>query len=264
LQAFLKGQILTRLPDVMLRALKARHYERVLRNFDEADEPDLKIVRRLVTPNMTAVDIGANIGVYTKVLASLTGPFGKVYCLEPVPETFAVLKRNVRALRMNNVVLVNAAVSDAFTTLTMVVPQYATGGDNFYRAQVVEGEAGQSRDTRRVHVGSTTLDQIAAGERIGFVKCDVEGHELKCLIGGRSVLERDRPSWLIEVSENPDDRSSSAADVFALLKEYGYSAWYFDRERLRLRQAGDVSTNYFFLTEIHISQLRNSSPELMA
>jgi len=264
-RAFLKAQALTRLPDSWLRTLKARHYERTLRDFNEADEPDLTIVRRLVAPGATAVDLGANIGVYTKILSGLTSPSGRVVSVEPVAETFEVLSRNVRALGMANVTLVNAAVSDTTEVVSMVVPDYESGGANFYQAQVVDGAPDRPPTGRHVRVRSTTLDDLLSGhERVDFVKCDVEGHELKCLIGAESVIANHRPAWLIEVWGDPDGAGSPAARVFELLKQRGYRGWFFDGKLLRARAAGDRSTNYFFLTESHVARLRDSAPSLLA
>jgi FkbM family methyltransferase len=265
LRAFLKAQALTRLPDSWLHALKRRHYERVVREFDENDEPDLAIVRRLVARDTTAVDLGANIGVYTKALSALTGPLGRVVSVEPVTDTFAILTRNVRSLRMTNVTLVNAAVSDKSEMVSMIVPNYESGGANFYQAQIVAAEPDPGQTSLHVRVRSMTLDEIASAyERISFVKCDVEGHELKCLRGAASVIANHHPAWLIEVSGSPDVAGSSAASVFALLEARGYRGWYFDGELLHERRWGDRSTNYFFLTDSHLSNLRASTPGVFA
>jgi FkbM family methyltransferase len=265
LRAFLKTQALTRLPDSWLRALKGRHYERVLRDFNEGDEPDLRIVRHLVVPDTTAVDLGANIGVYTKILSSLTGPNGRVVSVEPVAETFRILSGNVRALGMANVTLVNAAVSNKSEIVSMVVPDYEFGGANFYQAQVVDSGTGRAQTGRQVRVRSTTLDDLVSGhQHIGFVKCDVEGHELKCLIGAESVIANHHPAWLIEVWGDPDVAGSSAASVFELLLGRGYRGWYFDGKLLHERRAGDRSTNYFFLTESHVAALSDAVPHLLA
>jgi FkbM family methyltransferase len=250
-----------------LVALKRRHYERILRAFDEDQEPDLRVVRHLVRPGATAIDLGANIGVYTKVLSTLAGADGRVISVEPVPPTFRILARNCRRLGMTNVQLVNAAVSDERRDLTMEVPDYRSGGENYYQAQVVAADAslrGTSR-ARHFHVHARTLDDIASdAESIAFVKCDVEGHELRCLAGAQAVLAKYHPAWLIEVSGDPDAAGSDAAKVFAVLESHRYNAWFFDGLRLIPRRRGDQHINYFFLTDSHVAQLRNAHPELLS
>jgi FkbM family methyltransferase len=244
-------------------ALKTRHYARVLRNFDASQEPDLTVVQHLVDAGTTAIDLGANIGVYTKVLSSLVGREGRVISAEPVPQTFRILAHNVRTLQLKNVELVNAAVSDKVDTVIMQVPSNDFGGGNFYQARVIEDPSPSATAIRVVQVRSVTLDEIAAREeQISFVKCDVEGHELKCLNGGKEVIERHHPAWLIEVWGNPDDGDSTAAQVFDSLTQSGYSVWVFDG-RLRQRKSGERATNYFFLTPTHVMTLRGSAPNLM-
>jgi FkbM family methyltransferase len=265
IRGFLKRQALTRLPEPWLRALRRRHYERVVRSFKEEDEPDLKIVKHLVPPGTTAIDLGANIGVYTKVLSSLTGPSGHVVSVEPVAETFGYLTGNVQALRMTNVRLVNAAVSDQSESLTMELPDNEFGGPYFTRARIVDSQQTPRAPGRYLRVRSTTLDEIAVGEDlISFVKCDVEGHEFECLAGAESVIAIHHPAWLIEVWGDPDELGSLAADVFGSLALRGYSDWFFDGKLLRKRQPGDRSTNYFFLTTAHVTHLRLTVPLLLA
>jgi hypothetical protein len=113
-------------------------------------------------------------------------------------------------------------------------------------------------------VRSTTLDDVVADHgHISFVKCDVEGHELKCLLGADRLIANSHPAWLIEVWGDPDAAGSTAASVFALLKGRGYGSWFFDGNRLHERRAGDRSTNYFFLTESHLAVLNDSAPYLL-
>jgi len=262
--AFLKRCALAFLPESALRPLRQWHYGRVLRSFSDADEPDLRVVRGLVQPGTTAVDLGANIGIYTMVLSELVGPTGSVISVEPVPQTFDVLSRNVRSLAKTNVACVNAAVSDADGHLMMELPNYETGGTNFYQARVVATTEPRVQGAKsHVRVRAAKLDTLVAGARaIGFVKCDVEGHELACLRGAEMVLDSHSPAWLVEVSGDPDELDTSAMKLFQLLGDRSYSPWWFDSHRLIERRSGDHSTNYFFLKEIHLQTLRTSAPHL--
>jgi FkbM family methyltransferase len=264
IRQFLKTLALTRLPRSWLGPLKTWHYARVVRDFGESDEPELAVVRRLVEPNTTVIDLGANVGVYTKWLSSLTGAGGRVIAVEPIAETFGILSRVVRRLGLTNVRLVNAAVSDGGGSVVMEVPRSDLGGDNIYRAQVVNGTAQMGDDQRRTIVPAVTLDELLSGEtRVSFVKCDVEGHELNCLAGAEGVISTHRPAWLIEVWGDPDTPDSQAARVFPVLENQGYGVWLFDAGSLHRRRPGERTTNYFFLTESHVSRLRDVAPNLV-
>ena len=263
--SFLKNRAVAYLPEPVLRPLRAWHYGRVLRSFSDAEEPDLVVVRKLVQPGSVAVDLGANIGVYTKALSELVGPSGTVISVEPIPQTFALLSRNVRSFGLANVTCVNVAVSDANGEAVMELPDNATGGTNFYQARVIDRpDKGSAAGKRRAHVSTATLDTLAQRVRtVGFVKCDVEGYELACLMGAGTVLGSHSPAWLMEVSGNPDDRGSNAWKTFQLFEAHAYTPWWFDRQRLMPRSRGDQSTNYFFLREEHLSNLREKAPDLL-
>ena len=86
------------LPQSTIQLIKKRHYLRLLRSPLLEKEPELRVVRHLVKPGDTIIDIGANVGVYTKILSELVGPEGHVYSIEPFPSTFEILCFNLRKL----------------------------------------------------------------------------------------------------------------------------------------------------------------------
>src|SRR5436190_20588786 len=96
----LKKKSLTWLPEPALLFLKKIHYARLLESFSLEDQPDLKIARLLVQSGDYTIDLGANIGLYTKHFSELAGPNGKVFSVEPVPSTYEILCSNVRQLRL--------------------------------------------------------------------------------------------------------------------------------------------------------------------
>jgi FkbM family methyltransferase len=242
------------LPERLLQNLKKIHYARRLRQTDPVADPDLLVLRHLVAPGHRVIDVGANVGLYTKFMAGLVGPWGKVYSIEPVPQTYEILSSNVEKLGLINVEAFNVAASSEDGFVQMQVPHYATGGENYYEARIVAEPAGGELRTVQVH--ARTLDSLFGPEdRIAFVKCDVEGHERSCLAGAAELLQTARPAWLIEISSNPDQRDSAAAEVFALLAGYGYEPYWFDGRHLNRRRPGDRSVNYFFLTAVHLARL---------
>jgi FkbM family methyltransferase len=262
----LKTIALRVLPSAWLWPLKSWHYTRTLRRFDEREEPDLAVIRGIVEPGSVAVDLGANIGVYTKVLAQLVGPNGRVLSVEPVPDTYRILATNVRRLALRNVTPVNAAVSDRTGSVTMEIPRYASGGGNFYQAHIVDSRNTSDDGVARISVPATTVDDLLSDDdaaRVGVVKCDVEGHELACLAGAKRLLARARPVWLIEASGDPDLPTSSASRVCAILASHGYAPWIYVAGELRLRMPGQRSVNLFFFTDEHVRRLHERATHLL-
>jgi FkbM family methyltransferase len=264
LSTFLKRTALIWLPPALLTFLKKIYYARDLRSFSKEQEPDLKLLEYFVKQGDSVIDIGANYGIYTKALSQLVGSKGHVYSVEPVPATFEILCSNVQKLGLKNIDALNCAISDVNGTVTIEIPSYSTGGENYYQAHIVKNDDTQP-GMKWVHVPSFTIDFKfnSIADKISFIKCDVEGFELECLRGAENLLKINKPGWLIEISEDPNNLQSSAHQVFKLLSEKGYNAWWFDNKFLRRWQLGDNSINFFFLTDEHISSLREHAPHLL-
>lgn len=251
------------LPASLLSAVRRVHHARALRAPDLRDEPDLAVVRYLVGEGDVVLDLGANVGLYTSVLSRWVGPAGAVHAVEPIPETNRTLRHVVRRLGLGNVIVHEAALSDRDGMAQMEVPRMPRG-EGHYFAHLV-GDRGSADDADRFAVRTATVDTLFAAQRdrVRFVKCDVEGFELGVIRGADALLRCAAPAWLIEVGGDPDASDGAAAALFAALAAYHYEAWWYDRARLRRRERGDRSVNYFFLVERHVQQLRERAPELL-
>lgn len=245
------------LPCSVVQLIRKRYYLRLLCSWSPHEEADLQVVRHLVRQADYVIDIGANIGLYSKALSELVGPDGHVYSVEPFPTTYEILSNNIRKLHLKNVEPLNIAISDSQTVLTMVLPYDPSGAETHYRASVGKDRL-RSNKTQTAKVQAKTIDSVflPLSRMISFVKCDVEGHELACLKGARNFLARSQAAWLIEVSGDPDSADSAAHRLFEILSNTGYTAWWFDGTKLRKRQPADRSTNYFFLKEAHIDAVK--------
>lgn len=242
------------LPAPVLRWVKTYYYAPSVQTFWE---DDVEPVKSLVKPGDSVIDMGANFGWYTKVLSSLVGDSGKVYSVEPIPDTFHVMSSIVRKLKLRNVVPMNYAMSKVDGMAMMRVPQHEYGGNNFYRAQIDLGQGESSRSMTEYSVPMRCLDSLfldVAG-KITFIKCDVEGHELAVVSGGAKFFEKSKPAWLMEVGGNPDEEGSPAHQLFRLMKHYGYQIYFFDGKYIRPRPVGHWSVNYLMLQPTHCRDL---------
>lgn len=103
-----------------------------------SEEQEYTMLNEFISEGDWVIDIGANVGHYTKKLSDLVGSEGRVIALEPMPETFALLSNNVRLFRNSNVTLFNIAASDKTDVVGMRVPRFKTGLKKFYRATITE------------------------------------------------------------------------------------------------------------------------------
>ena len=159
-------------------------------------EAELRILPFLVDPTRASVDAGANKGVYTYWLERLSG---HVHAYEPNPKMFDVLKRGAGS----KATVHHAALSDQGGTFALRIPKTARGtysnqGGSLNHQKVGDSYGEVSVETRRLD--DEPIDDI------GFIKIDVEGHEMAVLDGARATIQRDRPTLLIEMEQQHTGR----------------------------------------------------------
>ena len=141
-----------------------------------------RAVRTLLKPGDTFIDAGANIGFYTVLASKLVGPDGAVIAIEMMPETAAVLRKNIGLNDAANVRVVEVALSDvAGQTATAAAPPGKLG-----QARV----GGESTGPATTVTTTTLHDVLADLERVALMKLDVEGMEIPALRGAGDALRR--------------------------------------------------------------------------
>ena len=162
----------------ILTPLRAWIYR--MRGDDGYEAKFAKAVDQAVHPGDVVWDIGANVGLYTRVFLDLTGPEGKVIAFEPAPACFAAMQETFRDV--SNVQLMNIAMGNEAGTVDMKLALKA--------------------DARTHSLVSTTSDEtvavtIARGDDIvtegqvpvpNVIKIDVEGFEQEVLLGMAELL----------------------------------------------------------------------------
>jgi FkbM family methyltransferase len=143
-----------------------------------SDRTERQLLRSVVRPGMTAVDVGANIGVHTRYLARLCGPNGRVVAFEPSPINFARLKANVR--KLPNVTIHASAVGGQSGSIPLYLSPHLNVDHRTY-------ETGEAR--HRIDVPVVRLDDIfPPRSRVDLLKVDVQGFEPPVLEGARRLI----------------------------------------------------------------------------
>lgn len=188
--------------------LKRRYYAyNIYRKRFVSDEPEYNNLDVLISKGDWVLDIGANIGHYTLKFSNIVGNKGRVFALEPVPDTFELLSANVQLFQYKNVTLLNVAASDQSNLVSMDIPLLNTGLRNYYMASISDKETG-------LDVFCMSIDSLPLFHPIRLIKIDVEGNELLVLYGMNKLLIRDKPILIIE---------TNSQQVMELLKELGYT-----------------------------------------
>lgn len=163
-----------------------------------------EFLRDKIREGDTVVDVGAYFGYYTVLFAKLAGDTGKVICIEPEPGIYRLLKKNIAANHLKNVFQYPLAVSGG------------KGFSNLYiSANSLDTTLARHKeaDSKRLRVKTDTLDNILKyGNRIDFLKLDIQGYEMIALKGAAETLRKNKrikmlvefwPAGLTRARQNP-------------------------------------------------------------
>ena len=131
------------------------------------------------------LDVGANLGYFSCLLGKLAGPRGKVVAIEPEPNNFKLLQRNLRNNGLKNVTVHECAVGAQDGAAKMGIYKAANRG----RHSLVDLEGCK----QFIEVPVRRLDDLvkdAGVESWDLVKMDVEGYEAFVFEGAKETLAR--------------------------------------------------------------------------
>jgi FkbM family methyltransferase len=172
------------------------------------DEAEIRLLKEWLKPGDWSIDVGANIGYYTLEMARCVGTSGRVFAIEPMPETFDLLAGNIRTSDTRNVTLMNIAASSSAAIASMDLPTFEDSGvENFYQARLSDGGS--------YPVLCLPLDGIPFAQRVKLIKVDAEGHDLDVLKGAETLIARDGPVLIVEAAID--------SEIAAWLRHHGYT-----------------------------------------
>jgi FkbM family methyltransferase len=191
------GLIVT-IPDGPNRGMKMQMYPGIPLAYWLAGQWEHEVdeaMRTHIKPGMTALDLGAHAGYWTMAMSRLVGADGSIFSFEPNPATMSRLKQTCKVNELENVRLFELAASDR------------TGPVSFLALDDERSPSSRIADEAHPTIGehqvdSTRLDDLWIKEGLsdpGFVKLDVEDHEVAAIRGAREILGRARPVMLIEI-----------------------------------------------------------------
>ena len=179
-------------------------------------DPYLRLVASLADRNRLAVDVGAHKGDYTFFMRRHSA---RCVAFECNPALVKHLQRRFG----NSVDIRSDAVSDREGVTTLRIPR-SEAGTGLGRATIEAKNAlGDFAEAETVAVHTVRLDDVI-DRPVGFIKIDVEGHEMAVLHGATRILTDDKPNILIELEERHVPGSVAAA--FEFLGGLGYRGAY--------------------------------------
>lgn len=188
------------------------------------EEDVARVIRERVRPGMTCLDIGANVGACSLLMAWACAPGGRVLAFEPRADLFARLGANRDLNGLAHLELHPYALSDADGEATL----YAEEERDCNKGKASLARMPRLGAVRGIGVrkrNAATDPALASLDRCGFVKIDTEGHDAIVLRALRGFLARTGPAVLLEYSpEHWGGHGSTLDDALGILGSLGYGA----------------------------------------
>jgi FkbM family methyltransferase len=171
---------------------------------------------RHIDPGSTVVDVGANMGFVTTMLASLVGPDGMVLSFEPSQLTYSKLLKTIAVNNLTQVVPYNVGIGATRETLELVSVSKSSGNNT-----LVPSASGKSTQQETVDIVALSDVQELYDRRVALLKIDTEGYELQVLKGAEEIINRDMPVIYTELGGG-GAYADSTLQAIDLLEGLGY------------------------------------------
>lgn len=218
----------------------ARYKIKTLHN--DKNERDFFLFMQQVKDEGVVLDIGANLGIMTWHMIKHFQN-AEVWAFEPIEENLGVLREMVKDAGSDRVQIFDFALGSEEGVAEMVMPE-----EDAVRLQGLSHMKHESIDTfntgkdYKVKVKRLS-DVIPASAHVTGIKLDVENFEYFVLLGGKEVLEKDKPVVYTELWDNENRQK-----VLEFMRNLGYDTLVASGDKLIPFEAGKYDgQNFFFL-----------------
>lgn len=181
--------------------------------FPKEYEPELSsVIRQLVQPGWVCVDVGANIGIISTLLAKLAQSTGRVVAFEAFPGNARLLARMAKWSGLASQITVeNMAISDGIQSELVLYPGRGGASEEW---NILGHDLEGNKTEAFLRIPATSLDDyFPPGSPVHFVKIDIEGAGALAFRGMRRILRESRPYVLVEFHD--EDEWSGREELLA-------------------------------------------------
>lgn len=195
----------------------------LLLSIKKYESKNIALMKSIVKKGDYVIDIGANIGYFSVILANLVGQDGKVFAFEPDPTNFEILKKNVKLNNHKNVECINKAVSNKNSKVKLFLSDMNNGDHRCYNPK-------DKNHCSHIECNAVKLDNFLKRKPINFVKLDVQGFEYYALIGMKKILDEPNLKLIMEFwPKGINESGYTTKDIIDLLSSKGFKL--FDIEK---------------------------------
>jgi len=205
-------------------------------------EPEIvKQILGNINPHNDAINVGANIGLFTNLLANNINSNCKVLAIEPTPNAFKYLEENIESNGCSPRVVTfrGIAATKAGTYKLNII----AGNEEYSSIGVMVHPSTRNKKTLCVEVYGDTIDNLVLSFNLtpGIIVIDVEGAEFSVLKGSIETLSRFRPIIISEIDDALlQVQNSNSKQIFELLNEFGYIISDSKGDKIRFPFSGNI------------------------
>ncbi|MCX6273644.1 MAG: FkbM family methyltransferase [Bacteroidetes bacterium] len=225
-------------------------YRRMYFRFkNKKDKRNLQLIRTVIEPGNIILDIGANIGFYTKFFAECTGGSGQVYAFEPDVTNFTHLKTTLS--QNENVTLVQKAVAAESGILMLYLSSLLNVDHRTHEPEQYKG---------KYPVDKISVDDFVKNKfQVDFIKMDIQGFEMEALKGmEQTITSNPQLKIFTELWHFGLKRAgSSATEMFDFAVQRGFKVFKIGDEtitELKREEAASMQDEYFTDTNVLLSR----------
>ena len=207
-----------------------------LKIYGEWAENELDFLRKIITPGMNVLDVGAFIGTHTLAFSAFVGQQGKVYSFEPRKEIYAVLLENISLNNLKNVIPSNIGLAEKEGILYLESLDISQN-TNFGSLAIDSDMSSSTNYTYPVNI--FTIDHLNI-EKIDLIKLDVEGMESRVLDGSIAIILRDQPIIFCECNS-----AIAGGEILEFCKSVEYEAYGLLASAYNEKNFNAIDDNFF-------------------
>jgi len=224
--------------------------------FHYFEPEDVAVFRKFIRPNMTVLDVGANIGQYSLLASKLMGETGTIFAFAPSLDVQPRLYKNSALNHFKNIEVVPCAIAATSGSMKFY-PANEAGNQGVGSLMPAQEYRSDIRSDEGVDVDVVSLDDFCEARGIDTVdvlKIDVEGFDLEVLKGAVRLMKRNPDLVIMSEVEpiNLEQLGTTAKGFYDFMESQGFHAWYAEKGGELKRLEGEsppYHPNVFFLHE---------------
>ena len=226
--------------------LKKRLNRAIIKNY----EKELYIIDHFKDKSKDAIDVGVYRGVYSYKLSK---EFNQIHSFEPNPLLYPYLKRYLTKI-IPNMTLYNYALSNKNELTNLKIPHrgksiFKNNFEEIYKLGCATiHENNNFEKFKNYEVECKKLDDVIKDKEISFIKIDVEGHELSVIEGANNIINKYKPTLLVEIEEKHTKKP--VINTINKIKDFGYKVYFFKNNQIKEIVENDIPNeerNFIFI-----------------